>query len=136
MSLPLPRRLARAHELVAQGRVTQSRQEPTTYHVSALDNRHAYVVSLTGPRICSCADAFYRGILCKHYWASALTHIETVARHEEQAIRRSVKPPRVTCADCQSEMLPTDPCPNCGRLVCNKCFDGMSGVCLGCSGSE
>ena len=137
MSLPqtLPRRLERAAELVAKGRVTQSRREAMTYHVSALDNRHAYVVCLTGPEICTCADSFYRRIHCKHYLAASLVHIASVASHEEQQVRNSPKiARRVTCADCQFEMPATDPCPNCRRLVCDKCFDGMSGVCLGCPG--
>ena len=125
----LPRRLERAHELIAQGRVTQSHQEAMTYHVSALDNRHAYVVCLAGPRICTCRDAFYRGVHCKHYLAASLLHIATVARHEEQQVSA-----KIACADCRSQMPATEPCPRCRRLVCDKCFDSMSGVCLGCPG--
>ncbi len=129
------RRLRLAEELIAHGRVSQNPKHPMAYHVSALDNRHAYVVCLTGPKLCTCADSFYRRIHCKHYLAASLVHIATVARHEEQQARRSAKiAHRVTCADCQSEMPATDPCPDCGRLVCDKCFDGMSGVCLGCPG--
>ena len=136
MSLPQSppaRRLERAHELVAQGRVTQSRQEAMTYHVSALSNRHAYTVHLLGPKLCDCADSNFRRVHCKHYLAASLVHIETVASQEEQQTRRSAKiARRVICAECQFEMPATDPCPNCGRLVCLKCFDGASGVCLGC----
>ena len=87
-----PRRLDRALELITNGRVSQNPQQPMIYHVSALDNRHAYVVCLTGPKLCTCKDAFYRRIHCKHYLAASLVHIETVARHEEQTARRSVKP--------------------------------------------
>ncbi len=37
------------------------------------------------------------------------------------------------CIDCKG-LLPegTEPCPSCGRLVCEKCFDGTEGMCLAC----
>ena len=129
------RRLKLAEQLIAHGRVSQNPKQPMTYHVSALDNRHAYVVSLTGPRICTCADSFYRRIHCKHYLAASLLYIASVASHEEQQTRRSPKiARRVICADCQFEMPATDPCPSCSRLVCERCSDPMNGVCLGCPG--
>ena len=135
MSSPnsLPRRLERAQELISHGRVSQNPRQSTIYHVSALNNQHAYTVHLLGPEICNCPDAFYRRIHCKHYLAASMVHIATVARHEEQQTRRSAKiAHRVTCADCQSEMPATDPCTSCHRVVCDKCFDPIAGVCLGC----
>ena len=147
MSPTTASRLERAKELIAQGRVSQNSRQPTTYFVSALDNRHAYIVQLTGPNLCSCPDSFYRRIYCKHYLAAAFMHIGKLAAHEEQAVRKSSKPlrragprpgrpiwyeERMTCADCGSAMPPTDPCPRCRRLICDKCFDGANGVCLAC----
>ncbi len=58
----VPARLERAQELIGEGRVSQSRQ-PSTYHVSALDNRHVYLVELEGPSPCNCPDSIYRGPL-------------------------------------------------------------------------
>ncbi len=129
------RRLKLAEQLIAQGRVSQNPRNPMSYFVSALSNRHAYTVHLLGPKLCDCADSWFRRIHCKHYLAASLLHITTVASQEERQTTRSAKiARRVTCADCQSEMPVTDPCPNCSRLVCEKCFDAMSGVCLGCPG--
>ena len=125
------RRLKLAEQLIAHGRVSKNPKHPMTYHVSALDNRHAYVVCLTGPQICTCRDTFYRRVHCKHYLAASLVHIETVARHEEQQVSA-----KIACADCRSQMPATEPCPSCRHLVCDKCFDSMSGVCLGCPGGE
>lgn len=68
-------RLRRAMGLVAQGRVSQSRREPTTYHISALDNRHAYTVQLEGPALCTCPDHAYRRVHCKHWLAATLVHL-------------------------------------------------------------
>ena len=145
-TVPTADRLERAKELIAHGRVSQHSRQPSTYHVSALDNRHAYVVQLTGPNVCSCADAFYRRIHCKHYLAAALMHIGTVAAREERAVKRSGKSFRTAprpgrpiwyeeqavCAECRTAMPTTDPCPRCHRFVCDKCFDGANAVCLGC----
>jgi len=91
---PLPRRLERAFELIEHGRVSQNPRQSTTYHVSALDNRHAYTVRLQGPSLCSCPDHGYRRVHCKHYLAAALMHIGTVAAREEQAVREPSKPLR------------------------------------------
>ena len=84
----IPRRLARAYELIAHGRVTQSRKEPSTYHVSALDNARAYVVSLNGSEPCNCPDAIYRRVHCKHFLASALVHLMEMANREQAHAKR------------------------------------------------
>ena len=85
----LPRRLERAAELVAQGRVTQSRQEAMTYHVSALDNQHAYLVNLTGPRLCTCPDFSHRRVCCKHFYSAVLVHLGKTAAREERSLQKS-----------------------------------------------
>ena len=149
------RRLKLAEQLIAHGRVSQNPKHPMIYHVSALDNRHTYVVRLTGPKLCTCADFFYRRVCCKHALGAVLVHLGKIAAREEQSLQKSSQTlkraaPRphhpiwyegttahmVHCEDCGSGMPPTDPCPNCGRLVCDRCFDGASGVCLGCPGGE
>ncbi len=83
----VPARLERAQEIIGQGRVSQSRRQPTTYHVSALDNRHAYVVQLEGQSPCNCPDAVYRRVHCKHYLAAVLFHLEAIAAREDRAVR-------------------------------------------------
>ncbi len=40
----------------------------------------------------------------------------------------------IRCAECKMPMPDTDPCPICGRKMCDSCFDPICGVCLGCPG--
>ena len=116
----VPARLERAQEIIGQGRVSQSQRQPTTYHVSALDNRHAYVVQLEGPSPCNCPDALYRRRHCKHYFAASLVHLGALAMREERQARNgstvlqrtaprrghpiwykaTPEPASVRCADC------------------------------------
>ena len=43
---------------------------------------------------------------------------------------------KILCAECKMPMPDTEPCLECGRKVCDKHFDPMSGVCLGCPGED
>ena len=115
----VPARLERAQEIIGQGRVSRSRRQPTTYYVSALDNRHAYVVQLEGPSLCTCPDHHYRQVRCKHWIAALFVHVAKLAAEEERSPRRrstlrsagprrghpiwyeaTPEPASVSCADC------------------------------------
>ena len=41
---------------------------------------------------------------------------------------------KILCAECKASMPDTVPCTECGRKMCDACFDPICGVCLGCPG--
>ena len=85
----LPTRLERAVALVAQGNVRLCLKRSMTYDVTASDGSQTYRVHLSGPRRCTCPDARYRVMHCKHYLAAALVHLAAMATEEESETRRT-----------------------------------------------
>ena len=124
-------RLGRAQVLVAQGRVSQTRRESTTYHVSALDNHHAYTVRLEGPSLCSCPDHAYRRVRCKHFLAATLIHLAASAAPESgvRTLRRAApRGGRPIWYEAAAETHPL--CADCGRSDCRGSYkpDGNHGL--------
>ena len=62
-------RFERAKELASRGCVTPDSSEPTVYYVSG------YVVNIETRR-CTCPDASYRKMICKHILAAALVYLK------------------------------------------------------------
>ncbi len=132
-----PARLERAQEIIGQGRVSQSRRQPTTYYVSALDNRHAYVVQLEGPSPCNCPDASYQRRHCKHFFAAALVHLGALAMGEERqarngsTVRQRAAPRRGHPIRYEATPEPASVrCADCGRSDCRGSYkpDGNHGL--------
>ncbi len=131
-----PARLERAQEIIGQGRVSQSRRQPTTYYVSTLDNRHAYVVQLEGPTFCTCPDHHYRQVRCKHWIAALFVHVARLAAEEERSLRRRSTLRRATPRRGHPIWYGAAPepasvrCADCGRSDCRGSYkpDGNHGL--------
>ncbi len=133
----VPARLERAQSVIAEGRVSQTPQEPVGYEVVSSDGLRTYLVQLEGPSPCNCPDALYRRRHCKHYFAAVLVHLGALAmREERQARNGSTVLQRATSRRGHPIWYKAAPepasvrCADCGRSDCRGSYkpDGNHGL--------